>query len=228
MIPAVAAALPDARPDTVRIGANAFLLRTRAYTNAVVLARDTVFILDAQTGEDRARADSAWIGRLFPGRHPFVLVVSDLAWPHIAGVRYWVANGATVVSHEASRGFLQRVVARRWTDAPDLLERRRAHTAFRFRGIDSATTLAGGALQLIPIDGIGSEGSVMTWLPGETLLFAGDYVQRVDRPTAYAREVYDATVRAGLRPDRVAAMHLPVTPWATLVGLFTRDSSTSR
>ena len=46
--------------------------------------------------------------RSFPGRHPIVVVVTDLAWPHVAGVRAWVARGATIVSHRAAREFLAR------------------------------------------------------------------------------------------------------------------------
>ena len=51
----------------------------------------------------------AWVGRLFPGHHPIVVVVTDLAWPHVAGVRYWVAMGATIVSHAGSKEFLSQV-----------------------------------------------------------------------------------------------------------------------
>lgn len=217
MTAAATAPTPDFEPDTVRVGPSAFLLHTRYYSNVVALVRDTVFILDAQfTGDVRAQRDSAWIGRLFPGRHPLVLVVSDLAFPHIAGVRYWVANGATVVSHTASRAFLERVVQRRWRERPDLLERRRPAARFRFVGVDGPRAFAGGAVQVIPIDGIGSEGSVMTYLAPDRFLFAGDYVQRVDQPTSYGREVWQASRRAGITPDRLAAMHLPLTPWAAL------------
>jgi hypothetical protein len=217
MLAAATAPAPDFEPDTVRIGPSAFLLHTRYYTNAIALIRDTVFILDAPfTGDVRAQRDSAWIGRLFPGRHPLVVVVSDLAFPHVAGVRYWVANGATIVSHTASRDFLERVVQRRWTEHPDLLERRRASARFRFVGLDRPRAFAGGALQVVPIDGIGSEASVMTYLATDRFLFAGDYVQNVAEPTSYAREVWQATRRAGLAPERLAAMHLPLTPWSTL------------
>ncbi|MEO8448535.1 MAG: hypothetical protein ABI647_02020 [Gemmatimonadota bacterium] len=66
-------------PDTIRIGPSAFLLSNRGYAEAVVLARDTVFMLEATQGEARARQDSVWIGKLFPGHHPIVVVVTDLA-----------------------------------------------------------------------------------------------------------------------------------------------------
>jgi hypothetical protein len=219
-----AARPPDAPPDTVRVDASTFLLVTRFYTNVVTLQRDTVFVLDAQTSETRAAQDSAWIGRLFPGRHAIALVVSDLAWPHISGVRYWVAQGATVYSHSTSRAFLERVVARRWTLHPDRLEKVRASkgsaVAMRFRPIDDSLSLAGGALKVRAIDGIGSEGALMTFAPASRFLYAGDYVQSLGAPSAYLNEVAAAVARAGFAPERVAAMHHPVTlPWSRLEGL---------
>lgn len=215
---------PDAdRPDTVRVGTHAFLLVSRAYTSAVVLARDTVWVLDATLGERRATADAEWVARLFPGRHPVAVVVTDLAWPHVAGVRHWVARGATVVSHAASEPFLRRVVARRWTLQPDALERLRrtrpAAAALHFRAVHDALAVAGGALALHAIDGLGSEGALMAWLPGDRFLWAGDFVQTVRAPSAYAAEVAAAVQRAGLAPERVAAMHLPVTSWAAVAAL---------
>ncbi|HEU4643604.1 MAG TPA: hypothetical protein VFS44_14200 [Gemmatimonadaceae bacterium] len=214
---------PFPAPDTVRVGSSTFLLANRAYTNVVTLQRDTVWVLDAQLGEARAREDAQWIARLFPGRHPVALVVSDLAWPHIAGVRYWVARGATVYSQPSNEAFLRRVVDRRWTLEPDTLERvRRAHPAaarLRFHAVRDSLRLAGGAVTLHPIDGLGSEGALMAWIPAERFLWAGDYVQDVSEPTTYATEVVAAARRAGITPERVAAMHLKLTPWSTVVSV---------
>lgn len=210
------------RVDTVRVAPNAFLLVNRAYTESVVLARDTVWLLDATQGEERARADSAWISRLFPGNHPVAVVVTDLAWPHISGVRFWVARGATLVTHVTSRDFLQRVIDRRWTLAPDALERARAGARPRFRLVADSLSLAGGALRLHVIDGVASEGALMAWLPEARFLWAGDYVQTATEPSWYATEVWQAVVRAGIAPERVAAQHLALTPWATVRGLAVR------
>lgn len=203
-------------PDTVRIGPTAFLLVNPGYTQGLVLVRDTVFVLDATQGEGRARQDSAWIRRLFPGRHAVVVVVTDLAWPHIAGVRYWVATGATLVSHRASEAFLQRVVDRRWTRAPDLLERRRASARFRFRAVAESLALAGGDVALYAIDGIGSEGALVAWLRTDRFLWASDYIQDVQRPTLYATGVWRAVHRVGIMPERTAAQHVPLTSWSVI------------
>lgn len=210
-------------PDTVRVAEDAFLLVNRGYTEAVALVNDTVFVFDATQAEARARHDEAWIEKLFPGEHPVVVVVTDLAWPHIAGVRYWVAQGATVVSHRMSEAFLRQVVERRWTLEPDLLEQRRDRVTFDFVGVDEGKAMAGGDLYLAPIDGIGSEGALMAYLPQQRFLWASDFIQRADQPTAYTTEVWQAARRAGFDPLQTAAQHLPLTAWMTIEALQTHE-----
>lgn len=207
-------------PDTVRLGPNTYLLRNHGYREVVTLASDTIFVLDATQGEARARQDSAWLGRLFPGVHPIVLIVTDLAWPHIAGLRFWVASGATVVSHRASRPLLEQVVDRSWRTEPDRLERRRDSTTFVLSGVTHTRSLAAGALQVIPIDGIGSEGALVVYVGDADLLWASDYIQTVSQPSLYALEVWRAVRRAGVEPSRAVAQHLDPTPWSVVDALL--------
>jgi hypothetical protein len=144
------------------------------------------------------------------------VVVTDSAWPHVAGVRYWVASGATIIAHTAAREFLQSIIDRRWTLAPDLLEQRRKTAKLRFIGINSAYGTAGGAISLHPIDGIGSEVALIGYLVPDRFLWASDYIQTVAEPSSYASEVWSAVRRNGLHPERTAAEHLPLTPWAQI------------
>ena len=204
--------------DTVRVSANTFLLVTPAYTETVTLQRDTVFLLDATSGEARARGDSTWIARLFPGKHPVAVVVTDIAWPHVSGVRFWVARGATIISHRASTGFLQKLTAQKWTLAPDVLERSSAKRGvdLRVRTLADSMSLAGGAIKLYAIDGAGSEGALMAFVPGDNYLWVSDFVQTVARPSQYGTEIWNAAKRVGISPQRFAAEHLPLTPWSKL------------
>jgi hypothetical protein len=203
-------------PEVKQIGPNIYLLSNPGYTEAVTRVGDEVILFDATQGGERARKDAAAIGRLFPGYKKVTLVVTDLAWPHVAGVRYWVANGATVIAHGAARDFLQSVVDRRWTLAPDLLESRRDKSKLNFVGIASAHSLVGGAVSLYPIDGIGSEVALMGYIPADRFLWASDYIQTVAKPSLYATEVWRAVQREQLHPERTAAEHLPITPWSKI------------
>jgi hypothetical protein len=205
--------------DTLRLGAQTFVLANPGYNEIVSLVRDTVYVLDATQSEIRARTDSAWIGRLFPGRHPVVVVVTDVAWPHVSGVRFWVASGATIISRDMSRSFLEQVVARRWRRNPDKLEAQRR--ALRF--IPVHDSLARSGIGLYAIDGIASEGALMVYLPNDGVLWASDYVQTLDAPALYTTEVYAAACRFGLAPARVVAEHHAAADWATLTSVVRRQ-----
>ena len=214
--------LQPIRPDTARAGEHVMLLSNPGYREGVVMVRDTIYLLDATQGDGRAREDSAWIARLYPRHRAVVVVVTDLAWPHIAGVRYWVARGATIVSHETSRPMLERVVARRWTREPDLLERTRAKNGsvkLRFVPVRDSLALAGGAIRLYPINGVASEGALMAWVPGDEVLWASDYVQGVDAPALYTAEVARAAERVGIHPRTVVAQHQPPVDWGVVQAL---------
>jgi hypothetical protein len=208
-------------PTRTRVSAQTWLLSNRGYTEAVTVAGDDVFVFDATQSEDRARQDEEAIASLFPGRHTINVVVTDLAWPHIGGVRYWVSQGATIMAHPAARAFLQEVVDRRWTLAPDSLERKRkidpTGSQLKFVAIDRPSSVAGGSVRLLPIDGIGSEVALMAYVPADKFLWASDYIQTVEAPSLYATEVMRAAQRAGVEPERTAAQHLPLTNWRTVV-----------
>lgn len=200
--------------DTVRIDQATWLLTTPSYTHAVTLQRDTVFLFDATMADWRSRADSTWIATLFGPGHPMVLVVTDLAWPHVGGVRFWLARGARLVTHRQSIPFLTQLVERRWTLTPDVLEGARRARGPNIRGIDRPTVFAGGAIRLGPIDGVASEGALYASLPGSGFLWAGDYLQSVDGPSQYGIEIVAAVARDGIAtPSRVAAQHLELTEW---------------
>lgn len=219
MTPAPPLYLLPTPPDSVRVSAATRLLVNRGYREAAALLGDTLYLLDATQGERRARADSSLLAGMFPGDHPVVLVVTDLAWPHIAGLRYWAARGATIVSHRMSRPFIEQVLARRWTREPDLYEQRRGQAHLRFVPVNDSVALAGGRLRLYPIDGLGGEGGIVAYLPDAGFLWAGDYIQTAAQPTTYTSDVGHAVQRAGLKPSRVAAQHLPLTPWRTIDSL---------
>jgi hypothetical protein len=115
--------------------------------------------------------------------------------------------------------FLQSIVDRHWTLAPDLLEQRRKTASLKFVGVDASYSLAGGAISVHPIDGIGSEVALMGYLVTDHFLWASDYIQTVNESTLYTSDVWRAVQRVGLHPERTAAEHLPLTPWSKILEL---------
>ncbi len=206
-------------PKPVQVGQDTWLLTNPGYSEAVTRVGDAIYVCDATQSEQRARQDAEAIAKLFPGtdtrKSTITVIVTDLAWPHVAGVRYWVSQGATIIAPRAARAFLEQVVARTWTSAPDTLERQRssgAHpTPMKFVAADE---WRGDGVRLVPIDGIGSEVALMVYVAGDRFLWASDYIQTLDEPSLYATEVLHAAEHAGLEPQRTAAEHLPLSDWS--------------
>ena len=217
------------RPDTVRLGDDAYLLAHPFYNNVVVASQDTVWVLDATLNQARSREDAAWIERLFGSGRTVAVVVTDLAWPHIGGVRWWVSQGATVFAHPSAEPFLRSIVERRWHLEPDDLETRRAageRVPFRFLGVAGTREVAAGRLQISHMGGLSTEGALMVYDTRTRFLWAGDWIQFTDRRSQYAGEVVAAAAREGIEPLRVGAQHIDVTDWAVVRDLNAPPSPT--
>jgi hypothetical protein len=209
----------DDTPDTVRVGSHTFLLVNSRFTSVVTLAADTVFLIDATAGEPRARRDSTWVNRLFPGHHPVVLVLLSAVWPHIAGLRFWVASGALVVGHTLTGPTVANAVARRWTEYPDALERQRQRAHLQFVSVMHARTLANGRVQLYELDGAANESTLMAYLPQDRFLWASDRVQDTSAPSLYTTELVQSVDRLGLRPEWTSGPHFRLVPWDQIAHL---------
>jgi hypothetical protein len=216
-VPDQPAFLTPETPKVEQVSASTYLLTDPGYAEAVTLVNGEIYVFDATQGEGRARLDAEQIAKLFPGKHNINVVVTDLAWPHVAGLRYWVANGATIISHRSARPFLEQIIGRQWTRKPDQLQQHRAK--FNFIGIDRQQSFADGKITLVPIDGIGSEIALTGFIADDHFLWASDYIQDIENPTAYATDVWNAVQRAHLQPKQVAAEHVPLTDWDKIASL---------
>jgi hypothetical protein len=203
-------------PDTVPVGAGTYLLANSSFTSVVSLQQDTAFVFDAPAGEDRARDDADWVRRLFPHRRATVLVALNAVWPHIAGLRYWVAQGASVVGSRPVVPYLQKVVNRRWTAAPDDLERVRARITTRFIAVGDSARFAGGRVQLYAMEGINGETVLLAYVAPSRFVWASDHIQVVSYPNVYVDDVRATVRRHALSAIFTSGPHFGVLPWAAI------------
>ena len=111
------------------------------------------------------------------------------------------------------------MIARRWTLTPDALERNRPRTRHRAVPVDDTLRIAGGDILLFAIDGVASEVALAAYIGPDRFVWASDYIQDARQPTMYLDEVCRAVLRVGRQPEKVAAEHLPITAWTSLLPL---------
>jgi hypothetical protein len=153
-----------------------------------------------------------------------VVTTSD-AWPHISGIREYVAAGIPVYALDLNVSILSRFVKAPHTLAPDRLQKQ--PKAPLFRPVTSKTVIGTGdtRIELFPVRGEIGERMMLAWLPGAKVLYSSDMIQRASPGRAapffmplMLMEVETAAAREGVSGiERVFGMHLTPTPWSEVL-----------
>lgn len=160
------------------------------------------------------------LAKRYPSVPVKAVVTTSDAWPHLGGIREYVARRVPVYAHDLNVAILDRLIrAPRSTD-PDALSSRPQTPMWRRIG-DRVTIGTGDTrIDLLPIRGELGERMAAVWMPGRRLLYASDMLQRNRDGSFFMPSMLaeiDALVRRErLDPDRVIAMHLAPTPWTEI------------
>ena len=147
-----------------------------------------------------------------------VVTTSD-AWPHLGGVREYVARDIPVYALDLNVPILNRLVAATYSTAPDRLAR--APKPAAWREVSAKTTIGEGKtrLDLIPVRGEGAERMMIAHFPALNLLYASDLLQHNRDRTSFFHLAYPAETVAALERedvqgvDRAWAMHMDPVAW---------------
>jgi glyoxylase-like metal-dependent hydrolase (beta-lactamase superfamily II) len=191
---------------------------------SLVRQPDGLVVIEGTTSPAYAQLVMAYAAKRFPGVPIKALVTTSDAWPHIGGVREYIAAGTPIYALDLNVSILTRVAQAPHAIAPDTLA---AHPkAPVFRPVTEKTTIGTGDTQivLVPLRGEIGERMMLAWLPNQHLLYSSDSIQRTSATsTAFfmpemLREVQLAAEREHLTGiDRVFGMHLTPTPWTEVV-----------
>jgi hypothetical protein len=75
---------------------------------------------------------------------------------------------------------------------------------------------------LFAIDGRTSEVALAAFDRPNRFLWASDFIQTLQEPSAYLDDVWQAVTRVRIAPERVAAEHLTLSTWETAERLARR------
>ncbi|KQV57492.1 MULTISPECIES: hypothetical protein [unclassified Caulobacter] len=191
-----------------------------AWYVALVRQDDGVVVLEAPISSGYSAKVIAEVERRFPGAPIKAVVSTSDAWPHLAGVREYVARGIPVYAVDVNGPALSRLIADPRTSKPDALAKKPRAPVWRF--VSGKTVIGAGPnrLELYPLRGEASERQMMVYLPEHRLLYGSDPFQRgrdgsFSTPQAVS-ELTQAVTREGLAVDQFFMMHIGKTPWTAL------------
>jgi hypothetical protein len=191
-----------------------------AWNVTLVRQDDGIVILEAPISSGYSAKVIADAHRRFPGQPIKAVVTTSDSWPHLAGVREYVAAGIPIYGLDINQRILKRVIDSPYTHRPDTLQRSRKVPEFHLVSVKSVLPSRTNPLEIYPIRGETSERQMMVYFPQQQMLYGSDPFQQGPSGTYYfpqtITELTDAVRREHLLVARFFMMHIPLTPWASL------------
>jgi glyoxylase-like metal-dependent hydrolase (beta-lactamase superfamily II) len=211
-----AAAAPVAT-TTERVAPGVFYIRGGSHHSVAIEMMDHVVVVEGPQSEERARAVIEAVKAAIPNKPIRYVVNTHVHFDHSGGLRPFVAEGATVVTHESNRQFYEQAWAAPRTLKADRLSESGAPPTFMTVGDKAELTDGRRTIEIHRIqDSPHAIGFLMVWLPAERILIEADAFTPGARSSPFATNLLAQIQALRLPVTRIAAVHNAVAPYADL------------
>jgi len=190
---------------------------------------DGLVVIEAPITSSYSAAVLAEAEKRYPGVPVKAVITTSDAWPHLGGVREYVARGIPVYACDLNRPILERLLKADYSAHPDGLAR--TPRAPKFTWVTSKTTIGNGdtRLEIYPAHGENGERMLFVYVPAAKLLYSSDDIQKMRTGEffmpEYLYEVRDAIARYRLDVTRIFGMHVGPTPWSEIEAAIVKAAS---
>jgi glyoxylase-like metal-dependent hydrolase (beta-lactamase superfamily II) len=114
-----AAAAPAVKVDNAKLGDGVWFLSGGTHHSLVVEFKDYIAVIEGPLNEERSMAVLAEAKKLVPNKPVKYVISTHHHFDHSGGLRTYVAEGATVVTHESNKPFFEKTFQAPATLEPD-------------------------------------------------------------------------------------------------------------
>jgi glyoxylase-like metal-dependent hydrolase (beta-lactamase superfamily II) len=169
------ATAPPLRVDVEKLADGVWYLSTPNARNWAVEFNDHIVVVEGIGSEARSLAAIEEIKKAIPNKPIRYVINTHAHYDHAGGLRTYVAQGATVITHELNKPFFEKVWARPRTIASDSLSK--APKAASFETVSDKKVLTDGrrTIELYYMKGTSHNvANLLVYMPAEKLLYFGD------------------------------------------------------
>jgi hypothetical protein len=181
---------------------------------------DGIVILEAVVSSGYSAKIIEDAQKRFPGLPIKAVITTSDSWPHLGGIREYVARGIPIYALDLNRPILTRMIAALHTQHPDALARTPRAPKFTFVSQRTALGAGDNRLEMIPFRTMTGERQMMVYFPGAKLVYTSDIFSMGRNGDLFlpqtAQEADDAITREKLDADRVFGMHYTPMPMQQL------------
>ena len=211
-----AAATPAAL-SSEQLGDGVYLIGG-GYAAVAVGFNDHIVIIEGGQNDQRSETVIAEAQRLIPGKPITAVVNTHAHFDHLGGIRAYVAQGATVITHQSNPAYYRKVWANPHSLAPDQLAQH--PRAAKFELVKEHLRLSDGqqVVELYHLQDFGhQDGMLVAYLPKEKVLVEADAFNPPAAPLTQTPAVINpiqqslaANIeRLHLDVERIVPIHLP-------------------
>jgi glyoxylase-like metal-dependent hydrolase (beta-lactamase superfamily II) len=202
--------------ESKKMGDGVYYLTGGTHHSLAVEMRDHIVVVDVPNNEARASAVLAKAKELIPSKPVRYVVTSHHHWDHLGGIRTAMDEGATIVTHQSNKVFLERVAKTPHTIVPDKLAASKKPVKIQTVADKGVLTDGMRTIELHLLKGYEHTGDMLVvYLPKEKLLAEPDAFTPPPQPgtplvktaVPYAKALYDNIQRLKLDVQVIAPFH---------------------
>jgi glyoxylase-like metal-dependent hydrolase (beta-lactamase superfamily II) len=152
-----------------------YYVKGGSHHSVAVDQKDHIVVVEGPQNEERSNAVIAKVKETIPNKPIKYLVNSHVHFDHSGGVRTYVDEGATIVTHEANKPYYEQAWAAPHTINPDRLAQSKKTATFETFTDKHVLTDGARQIEIYNIAGSGhNDAFAMIYLPKEKILIEGD------------------------------------------------------
>ena len=211
-----APAAAAASPASERLGEGIYLI-TGGYASIAIDFKDHITLIEAGQSEARGLAVIAEAKRLIPNKPVTVVVNTHSHIDHSSGLRAAVAEGATILTHQTNKAYLEKTLALPHTLNPDKAQQTGKKPVVEAAGAKQVLTDGTRVVELHHLPNFGHhDGMLLAYFPKEKILLEADaYNPQAANatppspPSPYTVSLVDHIQRLKLDVQRIVPVHYP-------------------
>jgi glyoxylase-like metal-dependent hydrolase (beta-lactamase superfamily II) len=162
---------PPVRVESQKLADGVYYLTGGSHHSLAIEMADHIVVVDTPLNEARASAVLAKAKELIPNKPIRYVVTSHHHWDHLGGIRTAMDEGATIVTHQSNKAFLERVAKTPHTIVPDRLASSKKAVKIQTVGDDGRLTDGKRVIELHRLQGYEHTGDMLVvYLPAEKIL----------------------------------------------------------
>jgi glyoxylase-like metal-dependent hydrolase (beta-lactamase superfamily II) len=196
-----------------------FWLITGGYAAIVGDYRDYIVVVEGPQNDMRATQIIAEAKRLVPNKPIRYVINTHAHFDHSGGLRAFVAEGATIITHQINKPYYEKIFKDPHTLVPDKLSQMSPQPKVKIETMTEKKVVTDGehTIELFHVQGsTHNEGMIIAYLPKQKVLLEADEfnVGPANAPTPNSINPYHTNLLANIERlkldvDRIIPVHLP-------------------